>query len=280
MKKLNKAALAAIISASVIAAPFVGYYTLRYWQNEDICLYFKKLYPNAEIMDIEEVKHRGIFGSSSSTKKITLYDKEHNFYFDQTFYYEGLKVLPLDDANAYWREQYLRTAAACENVINAVPEYITCEYFTRYDIDSGANANGMFIFLKQPSAEEFGALIGKLYAVTEENYTPNEDHRDSEGYVKSTVIVLSSELYDKMKSADLSPVFEQKKPDVASVFKTALSKEIIRISGEDNIPPDEFYDGTLNNDSFICAEVFPRLYIYEIYDYYEMWVGFSYYELL
>lgn len=271
--------MAAIISASVIAAPFIVYFTFRAGQNLKVILYFRELYPNAVVSKIKEGEHPGMFGGSSSTKKITLYDKEHNFYFDQTFYYEGLKALPLDDANAYWREQYLRTAAACENVVNAIPECCTCEYFTRYDIDSGANANGMFIFLKQPSAEEFEALVKKLYIVTDENYTPTEDHRDSEGYVRSTVIVLSTELYDKMRNVDFSPVFEQK-PDVPVVFKTALSNDVIRISEEINIPPDELYDGTLNKDSFICAEVLPKRYIYEIYDYYEIWGIFSYYELL
>ena len=271
MKKINKSARTAIIAASVIVAPFIVYFLFRAGQTLKVLSYFKELYPNAAVTKIKE---------NSSTKKITLYDKEHNFYFDQTFYYEGFKALPLDDANAYWREQFLRTAIACENIANAIPECCTCEYFTRYDIDSGANANGMFIFLKQPSADEFNSLVQKLYVVTEENYTPTDDHRGSEGYVKSTVVVLSPELYDKMKKADLSPIFEQKEPDFPLVFKTALSKNVIRISEEYNIPPDEFYDGTLNEDSFICAEVLPRLYIYDIYDYYEIWGTFTYYDLL
>lgn len=286
MKKLNKAAMAAIISASVIAAPFIGYFTFKAGQNLNVRLYFKELYPNAEVTRIREIEHKGWFGGVDYTKKITLYDKEHGFYFDQTFYYEGLKALPLDDANAIWRDRYLKTAIFCENIVNAIPECYDGEYFTRYSVGSGVCTDGMFIFLKQPSAEEFEKLVEKITVVSSKNYTGDEYRRSYEGYIQSTVIVLSPELYDKMQNVDFSQVYECKnttnwrKGDyeeyIGRMFKKSISANVFPMYTKDGSTPlSEFYDGSLDENSFICAEIYPLLNTYNSVD-----NSFYYFELL
>lgn len=267
MKKLNKALKAAVISASVIAAPFIAYGAFRAGQNLKVRLYFKELYPNAEVTDIKEIAHPG-FMSTEYTKRITLYDKEHNFYFDQTFYYEGLKALPLDDANAVWRERYLKTAIACENIVNAIPEYYDGEYFTRYSVGSGVFTDGMFIFIKQPSSEEYEKLIEGISAVTAENYTPTEYSHAYDGYIESDIVVLPPELYSKMQDADFSQVYETKNTSnwikgdyeeyIGRMFKKSVSADVFPMYTKDKYTPlSEFYNGHIDENSVLCAEIGP-----------------------
>lgn len=268
MKKLNKAAKASIISASVIAAPFIGYFIFRAGQNLNVRLYFKELYPNAEVTNIREIEHRGWFGTTDYTKKITLYDKEHDFYFDQTFYYEGLKALPLDDANAFWRECYLKIAVSCENIANAIPECYDGEYFTRYSVGDGVFTDGTFIFLKQPSSDEFEKLVEKISAVSAENYTPTDPRRASDGYIESDIIVLPPDLYDKMRDVDFSQVYERKNTSnwrkgdyeeyIGRMFKKSVSANVLPMYTKcGNTPLSEFYDGSLDENSVLCAEINP-----------------------
>ncbi len=272
MKKLNKAVKAAIISVSAAAAPFIAYGAFRAGQNLKVRAYFKELYPDAEVTDIKEIEHTGfMFGSKDYTKRITLYDKEHNFYFDQTFYYEGLKALPLDDANAFWRECCLKTAIACENIVNAIPECYDGEYFTRYSVGSGTFTNGMFIFIKQPSSEEFEKLIERISAVSVENYTPTEYPKAYDGYIESDIIILPPDLYNKMQNVDFSQVYEPKNTSIwvkgdyeeyiGRMFKNSISANVFPMYTKDNNTPlGEFYNGHIDEDSVLCAEIDPLNY--------------------
>lgn len=268
MKKLNREGKAAIISASVIAAPLIGLFAFRAGQNLKVCRYFKELYPNAAVTKIKEIEHYGFFGGKTYTKKITLYDKEHGFSFDQTFYYEGLKALPLNDANAVWRERYLNVAVSCENIVNAIPECYSGEYFTRYSV-GGVFTNGFFIFLKQPPADEFESLIEGLSAVSAENFNGSEYRRAYEGYIESSVIVLPPSIYEKMREVDFSRVYEEKNTSnwrkgdyeeyIGRMFKNSLSVTTFPMyAKEDTVSLSEFYDGTLGEDRVLCAELHPK----------------------